>query len=132
MRFGLLTVVAGMILAVSASAAEAANRFASPTGGTTEPCAAANPCDISTAVTGDVAGRPHDVTLTGGPYTITSMVDVPPGVTVHGVPGARPLIQSAVPASNIGIMVTGTSALPSALSDVSVTHTDLNAPAVHR
>jgi hypothetical protein len=93
----LLVGVTVLVLAVAPAVASAANRFASPTGsGAT--CELGNPCSIETAI--NSAGVNDDVTLLGGlppnPYSTSTALDPPAtGVTIHGAPGARPVIETS-------------------------------------
>jgi hypothetical protein len=98
--------VGALVLACAfPSVAAAADRFAEPGGDGAEPCAQSDPCDIVTAVNGASSG--DDVTLLGGvppdpAYTssVTLGLNCPSscipvsGITVHGTPGARPVINT--------------------------------------
>jgi Bacterial Ig domain/Bacterial cadherin-like domain len=84
-----------LTLAAGPAAADAAQRFASPSGtGTT--CTQATPCDLSTAITGAAAGDEAILISNGTPYVIggAGFISVPSGVEVHGEDGqSRPVIQ---------------------------------------
>jgi hypothetical protein len=127
-RRRLLLVLLSASLVAAPSSAHAVDRFAEPDGDGAEPCAASDPCGLSTAVQGASSG--DDVTLLGGvapdpPYTTSALVTIQSGVTVHGAPGSRPLIQGTG-TSNAAVRVS----LGGTLRDVNVEHADANNAAV--
>jgi len=56
--------LAALTLALSAAAAYASGRFASPTGTSADPCTQASPCDVVTAV--NDATNNDDITIESG------------------------------------------------------------------
>jgi hypothetical protein len=92
-RFCCSIVCAVAVLLLSASAADAAARFASPTGSGSA-CTSASPCDITTAV--NMASTNDDVTIEPGTYAglVTTLTDSPSKIlTIHGQAGApRPVL----------------------------------------
>jgi hypothetical protein len=88
------------IALVSASPASAANRFAEVGGnGPAASCPQLDPCSIENAINAASSATNDDVTLLGGlppsPYVPTAVLNVPSNVTVHGAPGARPVINTS-------------------------------------
>ena len=92
-------VIAALAIACAApSAASAADRFAEPGGDGAEPCAQTDPCDIETAV--NDASQYDDITLLAGTYNTSETLgavfdpsfDPRFNLTIHGSPGARPVI----------------------------------------
>jgi tmRNA-binding protein len=89
----LAAVAVGTLIAVlcgGASAASAAQRFAAPGASGGEPCAAATPCDIQTAVNGTADGdevivKPGDYGSAGAP--LTGPLHTSTRVDLHGVVG---------------------------------------------
>jgi hypothetical protein len=97
-----LALLTSLVLACGApAAANAADRYAEPTGDGAEPCAQSDPCDIETAVNHATNG--DDITLLPGSYTTTvalginfeSGFDPKFNLTIHGSPGSRPLVNFA-------------------------------------
>jgi len=84
-RLSLLTVLCAVLGAVStAPAASAAmQRYASPNG--LGDCSSASPCSITNAING--AGVGDEVIVNPGDYALTSTLDDPAPITIHGVPG---------------------------------------------
>lgn len=68
--------------------ASAATRYASPTGGTTEPCEQGNPCSLEHAITGAKEG--DEVIVLGGatPYSVSGSIAAPASLNIHGQAGA--------------------------------------------
>jgi hypothetical protein len=99
-RFTLMSLAAVAALSLAPAAASAANRYASPTGTGVDPCDdPGTPCPIATAV--NQADSGDDVTLLGGvppaaPFTSSvtlGFAGTPiTGITIHGSPGARPVV----------------------------------------
>jgi flagellin-like hook-associated protein FlgL len=134
------SVLAAATLACLALAAPAgaADRYASPDGTAASPCAdPEDPCPIAVAV--NEANSGDDVTLLGGrppepPFTSSVTLGfacnpgcaTKTGITIHGSPGSRPVINLAVPQSNSGFVV----GLGSALRDVVVSSTTNSSTAV--
>jgi hypothetical protein len=100
-------IVVASLLAAAASAS-AADRYASPTGTSAEPCTQASPCDIVTAV--NSAANNDNITIEPGTYNIsTTLSDGNNFLTIHGQTGRpRPKI---VTNANYGIQLTGGSSL---------------------
>src|SRR4051794_38240438 len=105
------------------AAAGAADRFASPTGVAADPCSDSNdPCSIATAINGAHSG--DDVTLLGGvppaaPYApaVTLGGIGTSNVTIHGAPGASPVVNFTTVTGGDGFfLTTGT-----VLRDVDIT-----------
>jgi hypothetical protein len=96
-------------LLLSASAAFATARFASPTGSSLSPCTHAEPCDIMTAINGSKEG--DDITIepgTYGPLPAVGQLFPEHPVTIHGQAGAsRPVIVSAAGTGLPAIVVLG-------------------------
>jgi hypothetical protein len=103
--------VAGILLAVATAApANAAQRYASPSGPSTSACTQASPCDILTAVNGRSGNMPSsgdEVIVEPGSYYKLGTTSTPlateldPAVpeTIHGVAGSpTPVINSSAPA----------------------------------
>ena len=93
-RVGKATAPLIALLAIAAPAtADAAQRYASTTGGTTEPCAAIDPCDIQTAFTGS---SPNDeIIVNEGTYALGSnpLSAFHANLSIHGAAGqAKPVI----------------------------------------
>jgi hypothetical protein len=93
-----LAVIAALMCACAApSAASAADRFAAPDGDGAEPCAQTDPCDIETAVNNSTSG--DDITLLAGTYTPAVALGFASGpktgITIHGSPGSRPVVNFA-------------------------------------
>jgi hypothetical protein len=80
------------------SAAAAADRFAEPGGDGAEPCLQTDPCDVVTAV--NDAAQFDDITLLSGTYSTSVTLgakfdpsfDPKFNLTIHGAPGARPVV----------------------------------------
>jgi hypothetical protein len=72
------------LLAAAASASAATQRYASPTGSGTA-CTAAAPCSVAQAITGASLG--DEVILASGDYPLTSTVQTPTQITIHGASG---------------------------------------------
>ena len=102
-RLTLTTLAASAALALPA-AADAAQRYASQTGAPSDPCTAANPCDVVTAI--NAASANDEIIINPGVYTVgANNMRAPAGSSVHGVAGAtRPLLvmESASGLDNIG------------------------------
>jgi uncharacterized protein YbjT (DUF2867 family) len=84
---------AGVALLFSAPVAFAAERFASPSGTSLNPCTLVAPCDIVTAI--NKASPNDDVTIEPGTYGPLSetLYDQKNTLTIHGQAGApRPVI----------------------------------------
>lgn len=104
--------------------ASAADRYAEPTGDGPEPCAQSDPCDIETAV--NDASRFDDITLLPGTYTptVTLGINLESGfdpkfdITIHGAPGARPVVDHSANSSSAFYIAGG-----STLRDVDVNST---------
>ena len=96
--------IAGLALLLTAAPAQAATRYGSPSGTAGQPCnnnsSEAAMCPIDTAVN---ASSGDDVVLVPGAYT-TFGLSIPPGVTVHGTPGASTTITGILSNAN-GIVV---------------------------
>jgi hypothetical protein len=109
------------------SVASAADRFAEPGGDGAEPCAQTDPCDIETAVNASTGG--DDITLFAGTYTPTVALGYAGGpktsITIHGSPGARPVVNFAGNNSAAFYIEPG-----STLRDVDVNSTGSTATAV--
>src|SRR4051794_37516808 len=89
-----LAAVTALVLAPAAASA-ANNRFASPSPSGSEPCTdSSHPCSIDTAVNGAVSG--DDITLLPGTYstsvTLGFVLGPINGITIHGSPGTRPVV----------------------------------------
>jgi hypothetical protein len=108
-------VCAAVALLLSASAAQAAVRFASPSGSGTA-CTRASPCDVTTAV--NSASNNDDVTIESGTYSglTTELNDNLHTLTIHGQAGApRPVLSFVTSVNGFLLHGSGTS-----LSDVEV------------
>ena len=82
------------VLVAGAPAADAAERYASPTGSAVAPCSFAQPCTVETAVNG--AAALDEVILAEGTYTVTSAIDAPAAIDVHGdETGPKPILVGA-------------------------------------
>jgi Bacterial Ig domain len=113
--WGVSIVCAAVALLLSASAAEAAARFASPSGSGTA-CTQASPCDVTTAV--NSASNNDDVTIESGTYSglTTGLTDNVHTLTIHGQAGApRPVLSFATAVNGFLLHGFGTS-----VSDVEV------------
>ena len=90
------------------SLAEAAQRYASPTGTGADPCAESDPCSLPDAVSGALLF--DEVIVAPGDYPLTSTIDFNVAITLRGVPGqARPrLLFSGVGQSGVRADVGGT------------------------
>ena len=111
------------ILLLLGAPSHAANRFAEPNGDGLPPCAAGDPCEIGTAVGGAASG--DDVTLLPGTYVVSTPIAFPAAITVHGAPGARPVIQTTAP---VGVSVLGVTAV---LRDVDIEHDSASGTALY-
>ncbi len=125
----LVVLAAGAALLLPATAS-AANRYASPSGsGTT--CDQVTPCDIETAI--NSANQFDDITLLPGTYTTSVALGATfnPSfnplfnLTIHGSPGARPVVNFSGSSSGAFYITTGSS-----LRDVDVNVTGSGAFAV--
>lgn len=68
-----------------APAANAAQRYASPTGtGAPSVCAVDNPCNINDATNSTYTSDGDEVILAAGDYTVTSTVGIAEAIEVHG------------------------------------------------
>ena len=108
-RFGSAIVCAVAALLLSASAADAAARFASPSGTSADPCTQASPCDIATAV--NMAMADDDVTIEPGTYgpLTTTLNDGFHTLTIHGQAGApRPVLNFSTASAGFILFGTGT------------------------
>jgi hypothetical protein len=127
-RLTVLGCVLAAMLIVTPAAASAADRFASTTGsGST--CDQVTPCDIETAVNG--ANDGDDIAVLPGTYTTTVTLGITFGpfdpkfnVTIHGSPGARPVVNFSGSSSTAFYIATG-----STLRDVDVNSTGTTASA---
>jgi hypothetical protein len=112
-----LVLVAAFLVAPAAASATAL--YASPSGPGSAPCDdQSSPCPIGTAV--GLAGSGDDVTLLGGvppatAFTAADTLTIPAGATVHGAPGARPVVNFTTDPGNDGFFLNGPG---SALRDV--------------
>lgn len=89
-------------LALGTAAADAAQRYSTPSGAGSS-CTSASPCSIVTAVNSSSAG--DEVVVGPGTYTIATQLTSSAGnVTIHGAGGVPPLIRSS--ALN-GLVLTG-------------------------
>ncbi len=98
--------------ALHAGPAAAAQRFAVPSGGSPSAatCPAAAPCTLVRAVNAGAAG--DEIVVTPGAYTISSVLTLPQGGSIHGVAGqARPVITSTAPADVLVVSGTGVSSV---------------------
>lgn len=108
-RFTLSSLAAVTALVLLPTAASAANRYASPTGSALDACADSTaPCSIDRAV--NLANPGDDVTLLGGvapaaPYSAAVSLIIPANTTVHGAPGARPVVNFSTAATDDGFFV---------------------------
>ena len=121
-RFGSAIVCAVAALLLSASAADAAARFASPSGTSADPCTQASPCDIATAV--NMAMADDDVTIEPGTYgpLTTTLNDGFHTLTIHGQAGApRPVLNFSTASAGFILFGTGTT-----LTNVEVDMADTN------
>jgi hypothetical protein len=105
-----LSVTMGMVIGLFAAAAtaNAALRYASPTGSGSACTNISTPCAIDVAVN-SAAGN-DDVYLLGGippaaPFVTSTALSAPSGADILGSPGARPVIQSS--ASGNGVTING-------------------------
>ncbi len=93
----LLAAVIGLLVALGAGSAEAAQRYAAPGGGGTA-CSQTTPCSLSQAITG--AGEKDEVIVTAGTYTVGSAITVPAGAKeahIHGdFSGAIPRLEASL------------------------------------
>lgn len=114
-------ILAVLLLALSAVAAAADVRYASPSGPGSAPCADKSaPCQLAMALSGVVAG--DEVELAPGDYyQPTSSVDIPAGVDLYGEAGKpRPVIRSSSEPSAVNVFAGAT------LSYVEVTYSGVN------
>ena len=82
------------VLVAAAPAADAAERYASPTGSAVAPCSVIQPCTLDTAVSG--ASARDEVIVTEGTYTVASPIDAPQSIDLHGVEGGpKPVLVGA-------------------------------------
>jgi hypothetical protein len=117
-RLPLTALVLAAAFLVAPAAANATNRYASPDGVAADPCSDSNdPCPIATAINGAHSG--DDVTLLSGVYAPTVQLGGIGGsnVTIHGAPGARPVINFTTVTGGDGFFLT-TNAV---LRDVDIT-----------
>ena len=117
------------MLLVFAAPASAVNRFAEVGGDGAEPCAITDPCSIEVAINDASGATNDDVTLLGGlppnPYVVTTTtLSLESNVTVHGMAGARPVIETDV--GLIGVELNA----GSVLRDVIVEFSGINNPAI--
>jgi hypothetical protein len=90
-RLLFLTALAILALPTMASAAD---RYASPAGGTALGCPAAEPCSLAAAITG--AGADDVVIVTPGTYKVASTIEATVPLSIHGLAGQpRPRIVGA-------------------------------------
>jgi hypothetical protein len=122
MKRALAALAATTLVALgSASAASAAQRYASPTGTANDFCTALLPCDIVTAINGITANMPSagdEVILESGTYYQPGTTSTPlsteldPAVTldIHGVAGdPMPVINAAVSGNEVLLLNQGSS-----------------------
>src|SRR5215217_3188266 len=85
-RLALLTILGTVLAAASitASASAAAQRYASPTG-TGTACSSASPCTIRQAVENASVG--DEVIVRPGTFSLTTTLETPQPITVHGIAG---------------------------------------------
>ncbi len=100
-RAALLVALALLLMGLVPSAAIADDRYASPGGTAASPCDdSLDPCPIDVAI--NEASSGDDITLLGGPFTSSVALGVvqpcgcaiKTGLTVHGAPGSRPVVNS--------------------------------------
>lgn len=114
----LLTLVA--VLALPAGGAAAAVRFASPSGGTDQPCASSDPCSLPYAITEAEAN--DEVVVTAGTYHVSEPILAGVPLKIHGErAGQRPLVIGAN-----GIKTVLESAVTQELSDLTFESTEAN------
>jgi hypothetical protein len=93
-RVKAVLVITGLALLLAAAPAQAATRYASPSGTGAYPCtdnsSEAAMCPVDIAVNG--ASGSDDVVLANGTYATNFQMLIQPGVTVHGTPGSPPTI----------------------------------------
>jgi hypothetical protein len=95
-------VIGGTLACAAATTASAATYYATPHPAVGATCAAASPCELLMAV--GKAGTGDDVQVAGGAYfkdevsvPYPDLIEVKPGVVVHGTPGAAlPVIHGVV------------------------------------
>lgn len=105
-------------MTLSTAAAEAATRYASPTGVTSPTCPQAAPCSLQVAAE---SASPNDEVIVGpGTYVETDPITpIANGLNIHGAPGASmPAIQSS--AGN-GVILNGTD---QRIADLRIEHTN--------
>jgi hypothetical protein len=87
-------VVAAVAALGPVSAAEAAQRYASPTGAGGASCAPDDPCSLTTAITG--ASDNDEVIVASGAYSTSAPIATSNDISVHGVPGQpRPVLSTS-------------------------------------
>jgi hypothetical protein len=99
-RVRILTAVGALAAAASIApnASAAAQRYASPTGTGTD-CSSAIPCSLRQAV--EHAGGFDEVIVAPGDYTLTTKLETPYPMTIHGVAGQpRPRVLFSGPGQN--------------------------------
>jgi hypothetical protein len=115
-RILFFTLVAAFVL--PAGGASAAIRFASPTGGTTEPCAPTAPCSLAHAITEAEAN--DEVVVTGGTYHVSEPILAGVPLRIHGErAGERPLV-----VGDSGVKAVLESGVTQEVSDISFESTD--------
>lgn len=99
-----MLLVAGLLL-TAAPVASAATRYASPAGGTTEPCEESNPCSLPHAI--EAAKEGDEVVVLDGatPYSISAPILPTVSLDIHGPAGA-PIPEIDYTAKTSGAMLT--------------------------
>ena len=99
-RVCILTAIGALAAAAATApaASAAAERYASPAGSGTD-CSAATPCSLREAV--EHAGGSDEVIVAPGDYTLTTKLETPYAMTIHGVAGQpRPRVLFSGPGQN--------------------------------
>jgi hypothetical protein len=106
------------VFALPAAGASAAVRFASPGGGTNQPCPSSDPCSLSYAIT--AAAFNDEVVVSTGTYHVSEPILAGEPLKIHGErPGQRPLV-----IGDSGVKSVLESGVKQELSDISFESTD--------
>jgi hypothetical protein len=91
-----------------AVAALGATRYASPTGGTTEPCAVSEPCELAWAIEQAKPGDEVVVEASALPYAVSKAITATTGLSIHGpASGPLPQVDDAVATPFTSMLVVG-------------------------
>ncbi len=122
-KFFMAMIIASCVLAVSAAAAGAATRYATPTGtaGSGSGCLIGNPCSLLAAVDSDELDPGDTISLSEGDFEFDTAISI----------GAANVTLTGAGADKTRLVFTGASTYPLTLADATVLASDLSINTSH-